>query len=90
MILEAIMNLIKILLDFVFALLPDIPSFDISLLSSLTRYIDMIFNNLGLLGFFIHIDTVKTLTPLIIIAINFEHIYHFAIWVLHKLPFSVD
>lgn len=90
MILEAIFSLIKILLDFVFALLPNVPNFDIALLSSLNTYIDLIFDNLGLLGFFVDINTVKVLVPLVIIAINFEHVYHFALWVIHKLPIGSD
>lgn len=80
------MSLVRVLLDVVFTLLPDVPDFDISLLSALTKYINMIFDNLDLLGFFINVSTVKTLTPLIIIAINFEHIYHFCIWVIQKIP----
>lgn len=90
MILEAIFNLVKILLNFIFALLPDIPSLDIGLLDDLTAYINMIFNNLDLLGFFIDISTIKILVPLIIIVINFEHIYQFAMWVLKKLPISTE
>lgn len=90
MILEAIMNLVKVLLNVVFALLPDVPNFDITLLDSLTQYINMIFNNLGLLGFFVRISTIKALVPLVIIAINFEDIYHFIMWVVKKLPLSTE
>lgn len=86
MILEAILNLVKILLQFVFALLPDIPNFDVELLSSLTDYINLIFDNLGLLGFFFPISTFKIIIPLLIVVINFEHIYHFALWILKKIP----
>lgn len=90
MILEAIMNLVKVLLNVVFALLPDVPNLDITLLDSLTQYINMIFNNLGLLGFFVRISTIKALVPLVIIAINFEDIYHFVMWVVKKLPLSTE
>lgn len=90
MILEAIMNLVKVLLNVVFALLPNVPNFDITLLDSLTQYINMIFNNLGLLGFFVRISTIKALVPLVIIAINFEDIYHFVMWVVKKLPLSTE
>lgn len=87
MILEVIMNLVRGLLDTVFALLPNVPDFDITLLDSLTTYMNMIFDNLGLLGFFVRISTIKTLTPWIIIVISFESVYHFALWVIHKIPF---
>ena len=90
MLIEILLNLAKFLLDFIFALLPDIPNFNISLLDSLTQYINLIFDNVGLLGFFVRISTIKTLVPLVIIVINFERIYHFVIWIVHKLPISID
>lgn len=84
------MTLVKVLIEFVFALLPNIPSFNVKLLDDLTTYINMIFDNLGLLGFFVDVSTIKVIIPLLIIAINFEHIYHFALWVIKKLPISTD
>lgn len=90
MILEAILNLVRLLLQFIFALLPDIPDIEISLLEDLTSYIDLIFDNLELLPFFIDINTIQVLVPLVLIVINFEHIYHFAIWVLKKLPLGIS
>jgi len=90
MIFESILNLFKVFIKFVFALIPNLPNFDVSLLESLTDYINLIFDNVGLLGFFIHIDTIKILTPLVILVINFEHIYHFALWLVHKIPLSID
>ena len=49
-----------------------------------------IFDNLDLLGIFIRIDTIKILVPLVVIAYNFEHIYHFVIWLVKKIPLSID
>lgn len=90
MILESILNVAKNLLHFIFLLLPDVPNLNITLLDSLSTYIDMIFSKTGLLGFFVRIGTIKILVPLIIVVINFEHIYHFALWCIHKLPWSID
>ncbi len=90
MIVEGLFNIFKTFINFIFAFIPNLPSFDISILDSLTRYINLIFDNLGLLGFFIHIKTIKLLIPLVILAINFERIYHFSIWLVRKLPFSID
>lgn len=87
MILESVMSLVRVLLDTVFAFLPNVPDFDITLLDSLTTYINMIFDNLGLLGFFVRVSTIKVLTPLVIIVVMFEDIYHFILWVLKKIPF---
>lgn len=90
MILETIFNAVLKLLKTIFAILPDIPQFPETIMNSLNTVFDTIFNNLDLLGLFVRIDTIKTLVPLLIIAINFEHIYHFTMWVIHKLPLSIN
>lgn len=82
--------LVADILIWFFNFLPNIPRFDTSILGSLNTYIDMIFNNLGLLGFFIHINTIKVLVPLVIIVVNFDKIYHFIMWLIKKLPLSID
>ena len=89
MIVEALLNLIKFLITTVFGILPSLPDFDISLLESVDYVIELIFSHAGLLGFFVNIDTIKLFVPLIILAINFEHIYHFAMWLIKKLPIGV-
>lgn len=90
MILEFIFNLILNLLKAIFSLLPDIPSLPGSFETSLNHVFSVIFNNANLVGLFVRIDTIKILVPLILIVVNFEHIYHFALWVLKKIPLSVD
>lgn len=89
MILETIFNLVLTLLKTVFAILPNVPQFPATIMNSLNTVFDTIFNNLDLLGLFVRIETIKTLVPLLIIAINFEHIYHFAMWIIHKLPLNI-
>ncbi len=84
MILEGILNLIKALLKVILGILPDLPSMSDNLLSSLNLVTDTIFGNANFLGFFIRISTIKFIIPMVILVMNFEHIYHFAIWVLHK------
>lgn len=90
MIIELLFNFIKTILDFLFNLLPNIPIFPINLTNSLDSYLDLIFSNLSLLGFFVDIALIKVLVPLVIIVINFEYIYHFAIFVIKKLPLNID
>lgn len=90
MILKAIFDLILGLLKLVFGLLPNVPQFPDSILSSLNTVFDTIFNNLDLLGLFVRIDTIKILVPLLIVAINFEHVYHFTMWILKKIPLSIE
>lgn len=90
MILKAIFDLILFLLKTIFGILPNIPQLPNSLLSSLNTVFNTIFNNLGLLGIFVRIDTIKILVPLLIIVVNFEHIYHFTMWIVKKIPLSID
>lgn len=90
MIIEALVNLVTSLLKIVFNLLPNVPQLPDNLLSSLDRVMTTIFDNLDLLGIFIRIDTIKILVPLVVIAYNFEHIYHFVIWLVKKIPLSID
>lgn len=90
MILKAIFDLILFLLKTIFGILPNIPQLPDSLLSSLNTVFSTIFNNLDLLGIFVRIDTIKILVPLLIIVVNFEHIYHFTMWIVKKLPLSID
>lgn len=90
MIVKAIFDAILALFKAVFNLLPDVPSFPQTLLESLDTVFDTIFGHLDLLGLFVRIDTIKTLVPLLIIVINFEHIYHFVMWIIKKIPLSID
>lgn len=90
MIIKAIFDLILGLLKLVFGILPNVPQFPDSILTSLNVVFDTIFNNLDLLGLFVRIDTIKILVPLLIVVVNFEKIYHFTMWLIKKLPFSID
>ena len=90
MIIKAIFDAILGVLKSVFGILPSIPQFPQNILNSLNTVFDTIFDNLDLLGLFVRIDTIKVLVPLLIIAINFEHIYHFTMWILKKIPLSIE
>ncbi len=90
MIIEALLNLIMLLLKGVFALLPDLPQLPDTLIGYVNTALDYVFNNVGLLNFFISVDMIKILVPLLLLVINFEHIYDFIMWVIKKLPFSID
>lgn len=87
MIIELFFDLIAMMLHVVFLPLPNLPGFNNELLNSMTQFINLIFDNVGLLGFFIRIDTIKTIVPLLILVLNFDHIYHLVMWILRKIPF---
>ena len=90
MILELIITGITTILKIVLGILPNIPQLPDSITSSIDRVMNVIFNNVGLLGIFVRISTIKLLVPLVIIVVNFEHIYHFVMWIIKKLPLAID
>lgn len=90
MIIKAIFDLILGLLKLVFGLLPNIPDFPDTIMTSLDKVFTTIFDNLDLLGLFVNIDTIKILVPLVIVVVNFEHIYHFTMWIIKKIPLSIE
>ena len=84
--LNSLLNGLYYLIDFLFGWI-SLPQFPSSLSSSIYSFLDLIFENLSLLGFFVRPSTLKFLVPLIIILYNFKYIYGFVFWFLKKLPF---
>ncbi len=85
MILETILNLLKNLLFLVFNWI-NLPSMPETFVNSVNSFLDLIFNNLTILGFFVRIETIKIAIPILIILINFDKIYKLTIWILRKIP----
>lgn len=86
MILENLLNILFSSLEVILSILPDIPSLPHELLSSAYSFIDLIFDNVGLLGLFIPISTIKVVVPLVLVIVNFDKIYKLTMWVLNKIP----
>lgn len=82
MIIETLFNLIFGLINLVFNLLPSLPDFSENMLTDFHTALETIFDNTGLLGFFFPISSIKLFIPLVILVINFEHVYNAALWVI--------
>lgn len=86
-------NLLNFLWDFLFMLIDilfgwiNLPPFPQDVINNINSFLDLIFNNLRLLGFFIRPTTLKIAIPLLLIIINFDLIYKVAMWVIRKIPF---
>lgn len=53
----------------------------------ITEFISSMFSNAeNLIGFFLPWEIVKFGLPIVIVLVNAEHIYHFTLWVLRKIP----
>ena len=86
MILEALLNIIKVLLQVVFGWI-NLPQFPEGLTGSIDTFLDLIFDNITLLGFFIRPQTLTIAIPILIILLNFEYVYKLTMWILKKIPF---
>lgn len=85
MIIEAILNLIKTVLFGCFSWI-NLPAFPETLQESVNTFLDLIFEGVNFLGFLVRPSTISILIPLIIIIVNFDHIYKFTIFILKKIP----
>lgn len=91
MIIESIFNLIFFLLKTVFNLLPTLPNLSNENVIGVYDFFDnFIFSNLELIDIFIRPSTIKLIVPLLIIVINFEHIWEFIMFIWRKLPISSE
>lgn len=86
MIIEALLNLIKLLLNVVFGWI-SLPPFPSELTSSVNTFVSLIFDNLSLLGFFVRPLTLMVSIPVLIILLNFEQVYKLVMWIVRKIPF---
>ena len=90
MIIAAILTLIKVLIFFVFNLLPNLPNLPIEAQNVVSQYISLITSNLTFISFFIDVSYAKILLNTIVILFGFRYSYKFIMWVYHKLPFSSE
>jgi len=86
MILQALLNLVFGLLKVCFGWI-NIPAFPETLSNSVNTFLNLIFDNITLLGFFIRPSTIAVVVPILIILLNFEEVYKITMWILRKIPF---
>lgn len=86
MIIETILNLLKFLLTTIFGILPDLPDMPTAIADGITSFLDIIFDNVGLLGVFIPISTIKVVIPIVVLIMNFDDIYKLVMFIIKKIP----
>jgi len=90
MIVEALVNLITVVIKLLavpFNILPDTPS---AVVDDVNYYFDLIFSNLDFLNFFVHVDTLKNVATIAIIVWTVDKTFSLLMWIIHKLPFSIE
>lgn len=89
-IIDFVLDILWSFLDFLIHLLfgwINIPQMPEEFVSSVDSFLDLVFGNLSLLGFFIRPTTLRIAIPLFLVIINFKYIYKFIMWIVHKIPF---
>ncbi len=89
MILEAIMTLCTGVIQLLFSWI-NLPDFPVGAKTAIDTYMSLIFDNLDFLSFFIHVNTLKIVALVAVSLFAFEHIYKIMMWVIHKIPLSID
>lgn len=90
MIIEAIINLITVVIKLLavpFDILPDTPQ---ALISAVNTYMDMIFDNLDFISFFVHTETLRNVAVIAIIIWTLDKAFSLLMWIIHKLPLSIN
>ncbi len=89
MIVEGLALIVRELVQFLFSWI-SLPSMPESAQTAFNTYFSYIFDNLSFLNFFINVGTLKTVAGIAITIYAFEHIYKIMMWIIHKLPLSID
>lgn len=87
MIIEALINLISAVFKVLFAWI-NLPSVPTEIVTSIDTYLDLVFNNLSFLGFFVRPITFRVIATSAIAIFTFSKLYKVTMWIYHKLPIS--
>lgn len=88
MIIEGILNALKKVIFALFSWLnlPNISDYGSGFEDALALISDMLESSQSLINLFLPWGIVKFGLPIIIVVMNFEHIYSFIMWVIRKIP----
>lgn len=89
MIIESVINLFVNMIKLLFSWinLPDMPQSVMDIIDELFGYLE---GAVGFVGIFLDWHMVKILFPVLLIVVNFDHVWKFTMFIVHKLPFSID
>lgn len=85
MIFQFILDRLRTVLQTVLGFI-NIPNLPDTVLDAVYGFIDMIFDNLGIVGFFIRWETVVVAVPILIAVANLDKIYDGIMWIIRKIP----
>lgn len=85
MIISALLSVVETLVQLLFGWvqLPQVPAEVTSVVDSVFGYMEQ---GIGILWLFVPQGLVKVLLPLVVVVVNFDHLYKLGIWILKKIP----
>lgn len=90
MIINVWITMILGVINLLFSWLPNIPEAPASFNTAVNNFFDLLFQNSGLVSFFLPMTITKIALPIAVVLINFKYIYKLFMWVIHKLPVAID
>lgn len=91
MIIETIFNLIRNVIFIILSIIPDIPQTPASFQETIDVVLTSIFEyGAPIISVFIRIETIKIIVPILIVIVTFPFAYKIAMWVIRKIPLSID
>lgn len=87
MIVEWAMDLADIVIKVIFSILGILPDMPEEVTSVIDDFFDIIFAGVNIFNFFVPLNFVAILIPIVIAILNFDKIYKLIMWVLRKIPF---
>ncbi len=88
MILEGILNALKKVIFTLFSWidLPNMADYGTGFEDAFALIGDMLESSQGIINLFLPWSIVKFGLPIVIVVMNFEHIYNFVMWIVKKIP----
>lgn len=90
MITQSLMTAGKWILSAILNVLDILPNFPEGVITALDDYLDLVFSNLSILPFFFPVSFGLSILSIVFVMSNWKRIYHFILWVWHKVPLSSD
>lgn len=87
MIAEFGMQLLEIIIGAIFSLLDILPDMPPTITNAIDSFFDLIWQGVNLVSFFLPMDTVVILIPIVIAIVNFDKIWKLIMFILRKIPF---
>lgn len=88
MILEGLMTAGLWILNSFLDVLDILPTFPVAVISALSDFLDLIFDNACLVPFFFPVPFALVILAIVFPMANWKRIYHFIMWIWWKIPWS--